>query len=368
MSIEGALVSTEIRRDAQEPFCGFFAGGTNTPRASVGIRGALERVYGQGRVATFDSAFSPETVVTGRHYQQAEVLRPHFLAGEPVHVIVHSLGTSEWGKVKDILKEDDPEFFQKYGKNLQLTIISLGGFVENIAESAQLLGNFGRFIHEQTNVPLVARSATLRRAVDTLNAFPPQNIPPDELAAGVRRAMAKESLYKEGMPEIDFLPKHNFYAQISEELQRKVTALDQELRVLMQEGDSEKVRRKLKERAILLRDETENAFKGNHYPEPEPAEQPISTEGLTGALLGQFRLYVDMLNGKPLKDAEELQDAGAEVIIVLPEYDPFGGADRARKFFKDNKEKAEKNVRIMTNTAHASFAINPSSLESMQRK
>ncbi len=216
-------------------------------------------------------------------------------------------------------------------------------------------------------MPGFSKKDTEYRAINTLNAFPPQNIPPDELAHALRTAMPDKSHYEEGMVKIDFNPRHDYYPQLPDELKREIAEIDQDIYALMKGGDSQGVKDALKKRAELLYDETEKAFKGGFFEEPDKPTLQGEAEGMVGATLGLLGLYADMFKGEPLKDMEDLDRRGVNVIILVPEYDLLGSATKAKEFFKDNAAKAQTNVQIQEAAGHASFAINPSMLEDTQK-
>ena len=365
MSIEDnkSVSSQEGLPVEHKPHALFIAGGMGTYKGISDIKAGLKEAYGLENVTVFNSILSSDPQNPKRFKQMADVVMNNIDKG--VHIIVHSLGASEARKMIKQIKRKDPEFFNNpYNiENLHITLVSPAS-IKGVAGPFRFLAKTWRFAREQAETP-ISKKRTLLRGIDSLTAFPPQNIPDAELTQAMRDAFGKLSQYEEGVIEgedvVLFNPEFTYFNKLDDKKKEDLETHDKKLKLAIDSKNYVNLRKLVAERGELLRQPLADVFAGKFKDTSgESADDPIleATRATMGGYIDLFNTLVSAISNLPLKEMEELQRRGVRVNFVVPEYDIWKSTEEARRFF-NSLEKAKGNVVVAERGAHAYLALQP---------
>lgn len=341
---------------------GIFLSGTfGTYKGIEGIRHAMQSHFGEDNATVFNSGISFDTPDLGRFEKIAGVIATHSGEGKKAHVVAHSSGASEFANAMKVLRENDPDAYEKLTpENFEVTLISPYGFIDT-KNALNYLGRLAKYTHEHLSFPIISKHETALRGIDSINLLVPQNIDPGELAESIRDAMSDVAQYDGGYQEVTFEPHTEYEEHIPQEVRQKVALLDEALAAAVAQRNSAGVKTLLEKRGGLLEKHINQAYAGDYFEDITPHE--TDSFSWTGqAALGIADMLKDIvISGDPRSEVEALQQKGIDPNFLVPQLDVLFPFSDVEKVFGD-PDKAKQHIATMQTTAHASIAIHPQTL------
>lgn len=252
------------------------------------------------------------------------------------------------------IKKKEPEFFDKRENtdNLHITLVAP-------ASRKGLLGPFrffaktAQFTREQAETPISKKNALLR-GVDTLTAFPPENMPDEVVTEGMRSAMSELSQQRDDIKIVPFVPEHTYMPNLNAEQREQVAVYDDALRLAIEIGDNSKVREIVGQRGEFLRHPLAQVYEGAF----ETTEAPVleATKATMGGYISLLRTITSSVFNRPMREIAKLNKKGVRTDFVVPEYDIWMPLDEAIAFF-ETPEEGKESVVVAERSAHAYLAL-----------
>ncbi|MBI2028240.1 MAG: hypothetical protein HYT07_01395 [Candidatus Levybacteria bacterium] len=339
----------------RETRCLFLAAATYSNAGIEGIRESLIGQYGNGKVDTFNSIFSPDPENPERFNQIAQVIKDNVKGG--LDIIAHSLGASELQRAIRKITSEDEAFFDKKENTEKIKIIlfSPSGFNKGIIGRLRYLARTFRFNRAEGNWP-ISKSETLPRGIDALTAFPPEGITSEDLENSLRKAIPELSQYREGVERIPSGESKDNVSSLTEDQFREYRSYSNEMLGAINSKNYEKLRQLIASYGKIFMDSVNKICEGKLRSAKEGIAEASKVS--VGGRIELLRTLINATGSSPMKELSKLQQKGVGVYFVFPEYDIFMKLDQAIAFF-DGSDEASQHIKIQAGATHVFPALAP---------
>jgi hypothetical protein len=341
---EGAPIADRLatpETNSDNRHCIFIPGmqATNAGMQSeMGIGAGLVKAYGPDNVTTFNSVVSTDTPNAERFSQIASTIKERVRDGG-VDIAVHSLGAAELSKVLKTMRKEDPGYFDdpKVKENLRFVLIGPSGFNKGLKEKFRYAKN------------ILVINSKRAKGFDALTAFPPKGVTPEQLT----QTFAADSNVREDLPLEQFAAPRTNEEFLSDADKEVLEQYDTDLQALVASSDLEKAQENVGDRAAAVAESLQQVYEGT----PVKDEGPKSKTRMGGrAGLG---ILIRAAGKKPMEEFHTLAVKGYQVDFLVPEYDFVVPLEKVMKFFNGREGDAKRHIRVIQQSSHPGFALQP---------
>jgi hypothetical protein len=340
MSLERGGVPEVLTKEAG-PHAIFVSGGQGTYARIRGIYEGLKQAYGEKKVKVFNSILSKDPQDRTRWFKMKQEIQHNIHSG--VHLVLHSLGSSEGRFPLKALRREG--FFDKKENvdNMHITLVAPAS-PRGLLAPFRFLSRTIKLAREVGESP-ISKKYSLRRGIDSLTAFPPENMEDAALTQGVRNALDDLSQHRKNLDVIPFVAEQTYTDRLSVQQKAQVSEYDTLLKLAIHNNDHAAVRKFVAARGELLRKPLEQVDLGNYEASAKPIME--ATKSTIGGYIALLRTITSAAFNFPLREMKILQRKGVKVDIIVPEYDMFKPADEAAL------DVGHKNVHVAERSGHA---------------
>lgn len=315
----------------------------------------------------FASIGSSEPVNPNRYSEIALEFFNKILNGKTVTIITHSFGAIEFVRMAEELEKlmDSDSENTNFDK-IKLVLLSPYGLIEKAAELFKLL----RFNHIIATM-LPGYLASLRKGIESLLYLTPEGIESQDLETAVSQAFSGNSASTNdslNLPTIPTLSDESYFHKLPEEKQQEikntVAELDQRLVKAIEQKRWIVVKWLLKKRGKLLQAEIAEAYQGEAQPTPGQSALEMY-KVMAQANLGILRILELTAGGKALRMIKDLKEKGAQLQILVPEFDAIISINELCQALNIGKREAGEIITILATATHSSIALNPAGLDAL---
>jgi hypothetical protein len=326
-------------------YCLFLSGGTGTNAGIQGIREGLEKAYGVGEVAIFNSVLNFEDPQNPERFEQmANIIQ--FYAKYGLDIVAHSLGAAELKEAIDVIEKRDPTFFdnKENVEKLHIMLIAPSGFSE---------GSWGP-IEFLTRV--VEKSQPPFQGIDALTAFPPEGIASEDLAVALRKAMPELSQLNPDLPIETFslVTEGDYSDKLTDSEKEQIKTYSDMMKIAIADQNYDGLRHLIIKYGEILKEPLGKVYTGSFESTDAQAIGAVYTT--MGGYIEMLRVLIDGLGNGPMNEIAKLQEKGVTVYFIIPEYDVVLPLNEAIKFF-NTPEEAYRHIKIALGVAHGFPAL-----------
>jgi hypothetical protein len=342
-------IAPETLQQEQKPQVFFISAARGTYDGLRTINRTLGDKFGEENVHMYNSALFGEHVSPHRFKKMGAQMKAKIEAG-PTTILAHSFGAAETMAAFEEIEKEDPDFFKKkeHLENLTLTLISPAGFIENwrqglkyVAKYAQLgaqeVGMLGRTFPGRTSV---------LQGISSVASIPSGIAERSHMVAGIRSVSADISNADGTARVVEHNPDRDYLPYVNEADLETINQLDARIAEASEAEELTRKERRTVRKALRQRGRlTSKVVMGtlmNSY--SDEAGDPVIESEKFGkskeASQARRKLIIDtFVKGKVLSKMTELQDAGVNINIVVPEHDTMMTVDDARNFLQGREDR-----------------------------
>jgi hypothetical protein len=328
-------------------YCLFISGGTGTNAGISGIKDGLEKAFGVGKVAMFNSVLNFEDPQNPERFEQmADIIQSCAKKKIGLDIVAHSLGAAELKEAIDVIEKRDPTFFDKKEnvEKLHIILIAPSGFSEGFLGPIRFLSR----VNERTQPPF--------NGIDALTAFPPEGINSEDLAIALRKAMPELSQLNADLPIETFslVTEGDYSNKLIDSEKEQIKTYSDMMKIAITNQNYDGLRHLIIKYGEILKGPLEKVYAGSF--ESADAQTIEAAYATVGGYIEMIRVLIDGLGSGPMRELAKLQEKGITLYFIIPEYDVILTLNEAINFF-DTPEEAYRHIKIAEGVAHGFLAL-----------